>query len=196
MLAELYKTKPELKERLARAAGYATFKQTDVNLFMLASGRGYGVVHDNQTGKDTFMSVASLGTGVGMGVKDMRIAFVFHDPRVMQQFVEKGWQFGGKGDASAKYKQTASLSRAAPRPMSISKKAPLQQEPQPTVESVASGGHDLRQPHHLRGHGNLPVHRKRPVFAGDRPRNQVLERPKTQPVNASRQNRKSFLHRP
>ena len=55
MLAELYKTKPELKDRIPKAAGYATFKQTDKNLFLLASGRGYGVLKDNKTGKDTFM---------------------------------------------------------------------------------------------------------------------------------------------
>jgi lipid-binding SYLF domain-containing protein len=106
MLAELYKTKPELKDRIQKAAGYATFKQTDVNLFLLASGRGYGVLKDNKTGKNTFMCVASLGTGVGMGVKDLRVIFVFNDAKVMQQFVEQGWQFGGKGDASAKYKAT------------------------------------------------------------------------------------------
>jgi hypothetical protein len=29
------------------------------------------VLKDNQTGKDTFMCVASLGTGFGMGVKDL-----------------------------------------------------------------------------------------------------------------------------
>jgi len=52
------------------------------------------------------MSVASLGTGVGMGVKDLRVIFVFNDARVMQQFVEQGVQFGGKGDVSAKYKDT------------------------------------------------------------------------------------------
>ena len=106
MLAELYKTKPELKDRIPKAAGYATFKQTEMHLFLLASGRGYGVVRDNQTGKDTFMCVASLGTGFGMGVKDLRIIFVFNDAKVMRQFVEQGWQFGGKGDASAKYKDT------------------------------------------------------------------------------------------
>lgn len=106
MLAELYRTKPELKDRLQKAAGYATFKQTDVNLFLLASGRGYGVLKDNKTGKETFMCVASLGAGVGMGVKDLRLVFVFNDAKVMQQFVEQGWQFGGKGDASAKYGDT------------------------------------------------------------------------------------------
>jgi len=106
MLAELYKTKPDLKDRIQKAAGYATFKQTDVNLFLLASGRGYGVLKDNKTGKDTFMCVASLGTGFGMGVKDLRVVFVFNDAKVMRQFVEQGVQFGGKGDVSAKYKDT------------------------------------------------------------------------------------------
>jgi lipid-binding SYLF domain-containing protein len=106
MLAELFKTKPELKDRFAKAAGYATFKQTDMNLFLLASGRGYGVLKDNQAGKDTFMCVASLGGGVGLGIKDLRVIFVFNDAKVMQQFVDQGWQFGGKGDASAKYKDT------------------------------------------------------------------------------------------
>ncbi len=104
MLAELYKTKPELKDRIQKAVGYATFKQTDINLFLLASGRGYGVLKDNKTSQDTFMCVASLGTGVGMGVKDLRVIFIFHDPKVMRQFVEQGVQFGGKGDVSAKYK--------------------------------------------------------------------------------------------
>ena len=106
MLADLYKTKPELKGRIPKAAGYATFVQTDINLFLLASGRGYGVLKDNQTGKDTFMCVASLGTGVGMGIKDLRVVFVFNDTNVMRQFVQSGWQFGGKADAAAKYKDT------------------------------------------------------------------------------------------
>jgi lipid-binding SYLF domain-containing protein len=106
MLAELYKTKPELKARIPKAVGYATFKQTDINLFLLASGRGYGVVHDNKSNKDTYMCVGSLGGGVGLGVKDLRVIFVFNDTKVLQQFMDSGWQFDGKGDASAKYKDT------------------------------------------------------------------------------------------
>jgi hypothetical protein len=106
MLAGLAQTKPELKDQLRQAAGYATFKQTDMNLFLLASGRGYGVLRNNQTGKDIYMGVAALGGGIGLGVKDLRVIFIFHDAAVMQQFVEQGWQFGGKGDAAAKYKDT------------------------------------------------------------------------------------------
>ena len=87
-----------------------------MNLFLVASGRGYGVLKDNKTGKDTFMCVASLGTGIGMGVKDLRVVFVFNDAKVMQQFVEQGVEFGGKGDASAKYKDTGVSAEAGPRP--------------------------------------------------------------------------------
>ena len=106
MLAELYRTKPEMKSRIKQAAGYATFKQTDVNLFLLASGNGYGLLVDGKTGKETIMRVASLGGGVGMGIKDLRVIFVFNDAKVMQQLLDQGWQFGGKADASAKYQDT------------------------------------------------------------------------------------------
>jgi lipid-binding SYLF domain-containing protein len=106
MLSQLFQSKPDLKEGIKKAAGYATFKMTDVNLFLLASGNGYGMVVDNQTGKETFMRVASLGGGIGMGLKDLRVIFVFHDPKVMKAFVEEGWQFGGKADAAAKYEDT------------------------------------------------------------------------------------------
>ena len=104
MLAELYEANPELKDKLKNAAGYATFKQSDVNLFLLASGNGYGLLVDNKTKKETFMRVASFGGGLGLGIKDIRVVFVFNDPTVMKTFLEQGWQFGGKADASAKHK--------------------------------------------------------------------------------------------
>ena len=106
MLTDLYAAKPEMKDKLKKAAGYATFNQKDINLFLLASGNGYGLLVDNKTGKETFMRVASLGGGVGLGVKDLRVVFVFNDAGVMNQFLTSGWEFGGKADAAAKYKDT------------------------------------------------------------------------------------------
>ena len=106
MLAELYSSKPAFKETLRKAAGYATFKNVNVNLLLLATANGYGMAVDNKTGKETFMRMASLGGGVGAGLKDVRLVFVFHDPATMKQFVEEGWQFGGQADAAAKYKDT------------------------------------------------------------------------------------------
>ena len=106
MLAELFKSQPKLQDRLKKAAGYATFKQSDVNLFLLASGFGYGILVDNKNGKETFMRVGTLGGGVGLGVRDLRVVFVFNDAKVMKSFIDQGWQFGGKADAAAKYKDT------------------------------------------------------------------------------------------
>jgi len=106
MLAQLYATNPDMKKVLKKAAGYATFKQVNVNLFLLATANGYGVVMDNKAGRDTFMRMASLGGGIGAGVKDVRVIFVFHDPQLMKQFVQEGWQVGGQADAAAKYQDT------------------------------------------------------------------------------------------
>jgi lipid-binding SYLF domain-containing protein len=106
MLNELFAAKPELRDRIKKAAGYATFKQTNVHLLLVASSNGYGVLVDQSTGKPTYMRVASIGGGLGMGVKDLRVIFVFNDAKVMRQFVEQGWQFGTDADATAKYENT------------------------------------------------------------------------------------------
>ncbi len=106
MLAELYATKPEMKKVVQKSVGYATFSQINVNLLLLATANGYGMVVDNKSRKETFMRMGSVGGGVGAGLKDIRVVFVFHDPKVMRQFIEEGWQFGGQADASAKYKDT------------------------------------------------------------------------------------------
>ncbi len=106
MLEDLFAAKPELRDRIKKAAGYATFKQTNVHLLLVASSNGYGVLVDNKTATPTYMRVASIGGGIGMGVKDLRVIFIFNDPAVMRQFVEQGWQFGTDADATAKYENT------------------------------------------------------------------------------------------
>lgn len=106
MLAQLYALKPEMKKTLKKSADYATFKQVKVNLLLLATANGYDVVVDNRGRKETFMRMGSLGGGGGAAVKDVRVIFVFHDPKVMKQFTDEGWQFGGQADASAKYQDT------------------------------------------------------------------------------------------
>src|SRR3974377_688517 len=64
ILAKLYAAYPDAKEKIQKAAGYGTFNNKNMNLFLLSSGRGYGVVVDKD-GKETFMSMGSLGGGLG-----------------------------------------------------------------------------------------------------------------------------------
>lgn len=101
ILAKLYKEKPEAKDKIKNAAGYGTFNNKNMNLFLLSTGHGYGVVID-KTGKETFMAMGSLGGGVGLGAKDLSVVFIFKTAEVMNKFVETGWQFGGEASATAK----------------------------------------------------------------------------------------------
>ena len=103
MLNQLFATNPQLQATISNAVGYATFSQVNVNLLLLSTANGYGMVVNNQTGKQTFMRMASLGYGVGAGIRDLRVIFVFTDPKVMSQFVNQGWQFGGQADMAATY---------------------------------------------------------------------------------------------
>ena len=72
-----------------------------MNLFLLSSGSGYGMVVD-KSGKETFMAMGALGGGVGFGAKDLSVVFIFKNNDVLNKFVENGWQFGGEADATAK----------------------------------------------------------------------------------------------
>jgi len=103
-LDELYAKKPEAKEKVAKAAGTGYFSNVNVNLLVMSTENGYGVVHDNKTGKDTYMKMAGAGVGLGVGAKDYRAIMVFNDPQVMQEFITKGMNFGGSTDAAAKTK--------------------------------------------------------------------------------------------
>ena len=101
ILAKLYAAHPDAKEKIQKAAGYGTFNNKNMNLFLLSSGRGYGMVVD-KSGKETFMSMGSLGGGVGLGAKDLSVVFIFKNADVIKKFVDSGWQFGGEADATAK----------------------------------------------------------------------------------------------
>jgi lipid-binding SYLF domain-containing protein len=69
---------------------------------MLATGHGYGVVVNNKTGKETFMRMASVGGGVGMGGRDLRVLMIFYSQDAMKRFIEEGIQVGGEAEAAAK----------------------------------------------------------------------------------------------
>ena len=45
--------------------------------------------------------MGELGIGIGLGVKDFRAIFIFHDKATMNRFIESGWQVGGHADAAA-----------------------------------------------------------------------------------------------
>lgn len=101
-LNELYRIHPIAREQLKKAKGYAVFSNTGFNLFLLSTGSGWGIAHNNSTGKEVYMKMYSAGVGIGLGVKDFRGIFIFTTDKAFTNFVEKGWQASGQADAAAK----------------------------------------------------------------------------------------------
>lgn len=102
VLTDLYKLKPDVKAQIAKAPGYAVFSNVNINIIFASFGGGHGVVKNNETGKHTYMRMAEGGVGLGLGIKDFRVVFVFHNPYTLKRFIEKGWAFGVQADAAAK----------------------------------------------------------------------------------------------
>lgn len=93
---------PAARRKIINAPGYATFSTRSLHVLLLAAGEGYGMAVDNATGKETFMRMTALGTGVGMGSEDLSLLFVFKDQDTFNKFVTSGWEFEGKAGASLK----------------------------------------------------------------------------------------------
>lgn len=102
VLTKLYQEEPSVKEKIAEAKGYAVFSNIGVNLVFFSAGGGSGVVHDNHSGKNTYMNMGSAGIGIGFGVKDFSAVFIFHTRDALNDFIEYGWDFSGQADVAAK----------------------------------------------------------------------------------------------
>lgn len=101
-LAKLYKKKPYVKEQILSAAGYGVFSNINTNLLLVSTARGYGVVKNNHTGRETYMKMGQVGIGPGLGLKDFRVVIIFTDKDSLADFVDQGWEFGGHADVAAK----------------------------------------------------------------------------------------------
>lgn len=102
VLTQLFKDKPDVRNQINSAAGYAVFSNANINLIFVAAGGGYGVAKNMATGRYTYMNMAEGGVGLGFGAKDYRIVMVFHNEPALNQFIDSGWTFGGNADAAAK----------------------------------------------------------------------------------------------
>ncbi|MGV6810159.1 MAG: lipid-binding SYLF domain-containing protein [bacterium] len=100
-LKDFYQLKPHLRSRVQQAPGYAVFSDANINLILASFSGGYGVVTDNQTGKNTYMNMGEVGIGLGLGLKDFRSLFIFNDRATMDRFINDGFEFGAHADAAA-----------------------------------------------------------------------------------------------
>ncbi len=113
ILNDLYKYAPEAKKMVQNAYGYATFSNVGVNVIFISAEGGKGLAHNNHNGKNTYMNMASGGLGLGLGVKDFRIIFLFKNKKVYKNFVNNGWEANAQADAAAKMSEKGGAVNAA-----------------------------------------------------------------------------------
>jgi lipid-binding SYLF domain-containing protein len=100
-LQDLYKLDSPSQAAIQKSAGYAVFSNTGVNL-LLSTARGSGIALNSKSKQETFMKMVSAGAGLGVGVKDYRVVFVFDNDKAFTQFLDSGWSGSAQTDAAAK----------------------------------------------------------------------------------------------
>jgi len=101
-LTDLYKLQPASQAAVQKSAGYAVFNNMGTNLLLLSTARGAGVAVNSKTKQDTFMKMISAGAGLGIGVKDYRVVFLFENEQALAKFLDSGWAGETQADAAAK----------------------------------------------------------------------------------------------
>jgi lipid-binding SYLF domain-containing protein len=100
-LATLYEISPGTRRVIDRAAGYAVFSTFGVKLFFAGGTTGKGVVVNQRTQRQTFMKMLQVQGGLGFGVNQNRLIFVFTNETALRNFINQGWEFGGQANLSA-----------------------------------------------------------------------------------------------
>lgn len=100
-LASLYETAPGTRRAIDGAAGYAVFSTFGVKLFFAGGTTGKGMVVNQRTHRQTFMKMVQVQGGLGFGVNQNRLIFVFTNEKALRNFIDQGWEFGGQANLSA-----------------------------------------------------------------------------------------------
>jgi lipid-binding SYLF domain-containing protein len=101
-LADLYMHKPEAKEIIEKAEGYAVFDASGVFVVLYVGIAGRGVLIDNSNGEATYMTMARAGTGLGVGYEKSRYVMVFKNKSLLETFKTVGGDIGASGHLVAK----------------------------------------------------------------------------------------------
>ena len=102
ILELLYADEPKTKALVAGSYGYATFKSLSMTMMVFTAEGGTGIARKNGDSNVTYMNMASAGMAMGMGIKDVRIVFLFENKKVYDNFISNGWEAHAQADLAAK----------------------------------------------------------------------------------------------
>ena len=99
-LATLGQINPAARRAIERAPGYAVFSSFGVKILVAGGTTGRGVVVDQRSRDETFMKMVQAQAGLGFGVEQDRLIFVFTEEQALRNFIDQGWEFGGQAKLS------------------------------------------------------------------------------------------------
>ena len=77
------------------------FSTFGVKLFFAGGTTGKGMVVNRRTSRQTFMKMVQVQGGLGFGLNQNRLIFVFTNEQALRNFIDQGWEFGGQANLSA-----------------------------------------------------------------------------------------------
>lgn len=93
-LDQLYAAQPSAREAIQKAAGYGVFSEISTKILLAGGGGGKGLVVDTISDQETFMLMAMLQAGYGMGITKSHLVWVFERESNLQDFVNNGLILG------------------------------------------------------------------------------------------------------
>ena len=99
-LETLGQINPAARRAIERAPGYAVFSSFGVKILVAGGTTGRGVVVNQRSRAETFMKMVQAQAGLGFGVEQDRLIFVFTEEQALRNFIDQGWEFGGQAKLS------------------------------------------------------------------------------------------------
>ena len=100
-LDHLYALTPNAHEVLKNCYGYATISATGSQLGLLGGAHGRGLAVNKATGARVYMKMEAYQLGIGLGVKEYDLIFIFGSERAWDSFISGKFKVGGEAEASA-----------------------------------------------------------------------------------------------
>ena len=100
-LDHLYALTPNAHEVLKNCYGYATISATGSQLGLLGGAHGRGLAVNKATGARVYMKMEAYQLGIGLGVKEYDLIFIFGSKRAWDSFISGKFKVGGEAEASA-----------------------------------------------------------------------------------------------
>ena len=100
-LSTLYSMVPNARRSIEGAAGYAAFSTFGMKLMIAGGTTGKGLAVNQRTKLQTYMKMLQVQGGLGFGINQNQLIFVFANERALSNFIEQGWEFGSQANVSA-----------------------------------------------------------------------------------------------